>query len=767
METHTPRVGRLDRLLLVIASLSVVWAVIGFIPGVASDIAKGFGFLILALVAGAAVVIQGLVRGSVPVSREPVVWAAGGIAGTTIISAIVSGIFRTSFWGVLGQSASVISILAILGFFLIGLYVGRIQKSIQTVLLILLAALPVIVLLLCVQVGLPSFSIFVQKLTAGSGTLAGSWKSAWMLAGGLLVAHTILLAWRPRLWQWIATGFLFLAFFILAPRAVWVTAGASFLLLTLVVLSVRERFSVWGSSWVRAASIFAGALVISLLAVWFGSFVQAKLVPAVANIQSGLIVSVPATLRADGYALRQHPIFGPTPAAFSWAFQESVRPDARIMSWWRSVGTGTSFILTVPMMFGIVGILAWLFFIVTLVATVLRRVPTKAKKAVSEASTEGAKFNHILWGGLLIYLVLTMVRMPVTLSFLVVMALALGIFVRLCAGDSWKVSEFSYIKDPRSGLLGTLGLFGSLALLVVCAGAVARMGGSEWSLARAQVMASNGNAAAAQQSIIRSAAWWKHPRTLIASAQVYSGMIQDRVSQADTNQAVVKSDVQQLVGSSLAAARQAVSYAPRDASVRGAYADLLASLSTIGIQGARDEAIAEYDATTTIAAYDNLWTIKKATLIAVDNKPAAEALVRSTLGTNPTYEALQLLANLKITQGDRSGALAVLEQGFSLLPWNSYLFRDAGLVSLSLGNGTKARDAFDRAIGLGLSDQLTIAGAIRARQMTGQTDEASKLLERAKIVYPNIGMVVTQLGTASTLPVAEEEAPTEDTAPKN
>lgn len=758
--------SRLDRFFLVLSSLAIVWALIGFIPGVASDTAKGFGFAVLALAAAGAVLVRYLAKGSITIPREPVMWAVGGIAATGLISTIVSGIFHVSFWGVLGQTGSFMAILITLGFFMIGLRVGQFQKSVNAILLTILAVVPILILLVCLQAAVPAFSAFIQRVTAGSGTLVGSWKTAWTLAGILLIAHTILLAWRPRLWQWITTGFLFVVFFVLAPRSVWVTAGASFLLLVLLVLSVREKFSFWGKTWVRAASIFGGALVISLLAVWFGAFVQSRLVPGIASIQSPLVPSVSATLRADGYALRQHPIFGPTPAAFSWAWQESVRPDSRIISWWRSVGTGTSYILTVPMMFGIVGILAWIFFIVTTVGTLIRGIPKKARKAVDESDTEkqGTNFDHVLWGGILVYLFLTVVRMPVTLPILIIFVLALGIFVRLSAGTSWKTSEFSYIRDPRSGLLGTLGIFGALALVVLCAGAVVRMGGSEWSLARAQVQVEQGNSVAAQNSIIRSASWWKHPRTLIASAQVYGAMLRDRVSDPNANQAVVKSDAQQLVASSLSAGRKAIELTPRDASVRGAYADLVTSLAALGIQGAGDEAIAQYDAATTVAAYDIGWTIRKAALIAQTDKITAENLVRSTLAVTPTYDALQFLANLRIQSNDRVGALAVLEQGFTILPWNPYLFRDAGLVAITLGNGSKARDSFDRAITLGLRDQVTIAGAIRSRQITGQTEEANTLLERAKTVFPNIAQVVTQLSIQSSLPEVPADTTADDEA---
>lgn len=754
--------SRLDRFFLVLSSIGIVWALIGFIPGVASDIAKGFGFAVLALLAAGGLLVRYLAKGSITVPREPVIWAVGGIVVTGLISTIVSGIFHVSFWGVLGQTGSFMSILVILGWFLLGARVGHASRSAHTLLLAILAVLPVLILLVCVQVAVPAFSAFIQRLTAGSGTLAGSWKTAWTLAGILLVAHTVLLAWRPRLWQWATTGFLFLVFFVLAPRSVWVTAGASFLLLVLLVLSVREKVSLWGKTWVRAASVFGSALVISLLAVWFGAFVQSRLVPGIANIQSQLVPSVQATLRADVYALRHHPVFGPTPVAFNWAWQESVRPDARIMSWWRSVGTGTSYILTIPMMFGVVGILAWLFFIIAAVGTLIRGLPKKVRKAADESDVEkqGMSIDRMLWGGMLAYLFLTVVRMPVSLPILMIFALSLGIFVRLCAGSTWNVFEFSYIKDPRSGLLGTLGIFAALALAVLCAGAVIRMGGSEWSLARAQVRIQQGNPSAAQDDIIRSAAWWKHPRTLIASSQVYGAMLRDRVSDPNANQAVVKADAQQLVASSLAAGRKAVEMAPRDASVRGAYADLVASLSALGIQGAGDEAIAQYDAATTVAAYDIGWTIRKAALVSQTDKVAAENLVRSTLAVTPTYDALQFLANLRIQSRDRSGALAILEQGFSILPWNPYLFRDAGLVAITLGNGTKARDSFDRAIALGLRDQVTVAGAIRSRQMMGQTEEANALIERVKTVFPNIVQTVNQLSAQGQLP----EVPADDGA---
>ena len=109
-------------------------------------------------------------------------------------------------------------------------------------------------------------------------------------------------------------------------------------------------------------------------------------------------------------------------------------------------------------------------------------------------------------------------------------------------------------------------------------------------------------------------------------------------------------------------------------------------------------------------------------------------------------------------QGDKSGALALLDQAASAAPNDARLFRDRGLLALELGAVARARDHLQHAVASGSRDWLTYSALGTALAASGKQKDAQRQFAEALKQAPDNPVVLNNLALSLALDGRRGEA---------
>lgn len=136
-----------------------------------------------------------------------------------------------------------------------------------------------------------------------------------------------------------------------------------------------------------------------------------------------------------------------------------------------------------------------------------------------------------------------------------------------------------------------------------------------------------------------------------------------------------------------------------------------------------------------------------------------EAATLAAARTNPRdVEAALAAARILRRQGDRAGALGLLDQAASGAPNDARLFRDRGLLALELGAVARARDHLQRAVANGSRDWQTHSALGTALAASGKQKDAQQQFAEALKRAPDNPVVLNNLALSLALDGRRSEA---------
>jgi Flp pilus assembly protein TadD len=136
-----------------------------------------------------------------------------------------------------------------------------------------------------------------------------------------------------------------------------------------------------------------------------------------------------------------------------------------------------------------------------------------------------------------------------------------------------------------------------------------------------------------------------------------------------------------------------------------------------------------------------------------------EAATLATARSNPRdVEATLAAARILRRQGDRAGALGLLDQAASAAPNDARLFRDRGLLALELGAVDRARDHLQRAVANGSRDWQTHSALGAALAASGNQKDAQQQFAQALKQAPDNPVVLNNLALSLALDGRRGEA---------
>jgi Flp pilus assembly protein TadD len=148
---------------------------------------------------------------------------------------------------------------------------------------------------------------------------------------------------------------------------------------------------------------------------------------------------------------------------------------------------------------------------------------------------------------------------------------------------------------------------------------------------------------------------------------------------------------------------------------------------------------------------------------AADTKAArarlGEAATLAAARSNPSdAEAAVAAAGILRRQGDKSGALALLDQTAATTPNDARLFRDRGLLALELGAISRARDHLQHAVAHGSRDWQTHSALGTALAASGKQKDAQRHFAEALKQAPDHPVVLNNLALSLALDGKRDEA---------
>ncbi len=136
-----------------------------------------------------------------------------------------------------------------------------------------------------------------------------------------------------------------------------------------------------------------------------------------------------------------------------------------------------------------------------------------------------------------------------------------------------------------------------------------------------------------------------------------------------------------------------------------------------------------------------------------------EAATLATARANPRdVEATLAAARILRREGDKSGALALLDQAASAAPNDARLFRDRGLLALELGAVARARDHLQHAVASGSRDWQTHSALGSALAASGKQKDAQHHFAEALKQAPDNPVVLNNLALSLALDGRRGEA---------
>jgi len=756
---------RCDRVSYVFFSLAVFLGIAGFLPGglLPGPLLKGYLVVLCMLVAFVAWLLGRLIEGAFHIPWTPV------IAASTILlfSLFLSGIFsQTPYLAFFGEGFDQ-GTVAVLGSLILGLLIASTlfttERRIFRFLGIFFILYSVLALFQIVHIFFPALTS-LHVFNTAVDTPIGLLSDFALISGAVLLGSTLMLqfmkvAVRERILL-IAAGVLALFFVILANIfVVWVLVGLSSVII-LVYTLIAKRFSEERLFPFLTFSLTLVALLFILANSLFGS--------ALANLVHLSYVDVHPTFHATAQtalgSLKHDPLFGAGPNRFlkEWLVHRPVATNGNVL-WDAPFNSGASFLGTVAILGGAIGILTCLFFLLSFGYEVARKL------FVSKADDTR---SFLIFGLFMVatYFLCAIVFFSPGIAVTTCALAFIGIFLgSLVGAGRIPLRELNFLGSQRAGFFSILGI---VTLLLVSAG-VAYASTERFSAAvffeKSLRSSQSGQLDVADTQLQKAIGLVDLPifeRARIALAEQSVQKILSAPANVASSDAV-KATLQNAVSIGNGAARQAVALDPSDPANYIAYGDLLRLLLPLKIDGVKDTAVDAYQKAAAIAPQYPKVYLDLATLYfdAGDNQNA-RTYIQKALDQKANYtDAFFLLAQVEISDGNTAAAIEKIQNATLIDPNNPDVYFELGLLRYNSGDYANASDAFKTTINLNNQYLNAWYYLALAEEKTGNTSDAADILTALHARLPDNQDVADALAALTThaqtvTPPAEKPADT-------
>ncbi len=688
-----------------------------FVPSVSFpfQFSKAILLSVLVLIAFSLWVIARLKDGRFVLPTSPILVTLFGIFCLFLLSSLLSGSVASSLFGQGFEVGTAVNIftMCVITFLISVLF--RSKERVFSSYLVFLGSFFLVALFQIFRLVFGPDFLSLGIFTDTAANLIGKWNDLGVFFGvsALLSLITIEFLSLSRLFKWVVYAALFVSLFFLALvnfQTIWFALG----LFSLIFLVYLISFS---SSSARAAGQEGEdillpetrplrripvpsliVLVISVIFILAGSTIGNKIGTLFNISQAEARPSWSATFNVARQTLIKDPLLGSGPNEFTSEWLK-YKPNGinNTVFWNTDFSYGVGLIPTFLATTGILGLLAWIVFFSLFLFAGFKAILSSLSDTFSQyLVTSSFLVSLFLW-------IFSVFYIP-SLTIFALTFFFTGLFIAsLTILRMAPVRTISFVQNPRSGfvsvLLLILILIGSItlgyALLQKYFAAVFFQKG---------IISynTNGNIDQAEGLIARAAGMSPldiHYRFLTELTLLRINALLNQ--NADNVSAEsVRTEFQNLLGTALANAREAVALDPTSYQNLMSLGRVYEAVVPLKIEGAYDSALSFYEQALVQNPQSPALHLTIARLEAVkgDNVKARESIARALQQKNNYTEAIFLLSQIEVQEGNIKAAILSVEAATTIAPDDPTLFFQLRLLRFNDKDYKGAAGALERAI---------------------------------------------------------------------
>jgi tetratricopeptide (TPR) repeat protein len=689
-----------------------------FIPytPVTLDASKGFLLSVGATLSLFFWLISRLGDGKFVIPKDKLLLFAMIIPLVFLISSFFSSSFSVSLFGSgfeIGTFGSMLVLFII--FFLSSIYFQSEKRLWYFIGALFIGGLILVVFeLLSILIGfdriLPNF---FQGIT--SGNLVGSWNNFALLLGVLVLlsVFTIELIKTEKLFRVIqylllSLGMLFLI--IINLPLVWLLVGLFSVIIFVYSISLQHsEVKVIQGEENKKRFPFTSLIIlfISLLSLIGSNLIGGFVSNYVSLNNPDVRPSIVTTSQIAWKSIKHNPLFGTGPNTFvnDWSLWQP-KEIAQTVFWNVDFTNGFSLLTTFIVTTGILGLIAFLLFLVVYVARSIQSIRIALQNTLS---------NYFIMTTLMIsiYSWITVVLYNPNIIMLMLAFSSSGMLIGILVyKQAIPVKEFSFLSDPRNSFFSILVL---LVLMVSAASLTYVYIGKFTSIIYFSKGLNGGNTmeslSKSEGMLLRAISLNKNDVYYRSLSQVYISQIGVLINDKTISSEILKSNLQQLVNNAQQSASLAVSQNPKQYLNYVNLGNIYSSLVPLSVANSYESAVAAYDKALLLAPNNPSIVLAKASLEYVKNNLAkasigydknnseARKFIKQALDLKANYiDAIFLLVQIETDAGNLSEAIKQAEYAGTMAPNDATVFYRLGLLRYNDNDYTGAVSAFEKAV---------------------------------------------------------------------
>ncbi|MDE2031071.1 MAG: tetratricopeptide repeat protein [Patescibacteria group bacterium] len=587
------------------------------------------------------------------------------------------------------------------------------------------------------------FGRFAPGLLNGisSGNLVGSWNDFVLFFGLIVLLSLFTIEFLKNKGLFLVMQYFLLVvglFFLIIINLplVWVMVGLFSIIIFVYSISIQQAgINIIHDSDNKKKFPFTALIVVFICLIFLvGNNSIGGLITRYINVPNTSVRPLITTTSEIALkAIKHNPLLGTGPNTFNldWALWQP-KAIAQSQFWNIDFSNGYSSLLTFAVTTGLLGIFAWLLFLVTVLLRGIKSLNKVLRNSLSNYFTMTALMTAIYsWTTIIFYT-------PNIIMFVIAFISSGMIIGILVYHQSIKVRSFSFLGDPRNSFFSILGLMVLMMITLSTTYVYAEKFASIIYFSKGSTSNATDLASLSKSEKMLSNALLLDQNDIYyrTISQIYlaemSVMLNDKTISKDT----LKSNIQQLVSLAQQSAQLAINQNPNQYQNYVNLGNIDSSLLPLSVQNSYENAVINYNKAQALAPNNPSIALLRASLeIANKSNDEARKYIANALAIKPNYtDAMFLLAQIETDEGNPTAAIADAENASQAAPNDPTVFFKLGLLRYNNSDYQGAISAFEQSISLDPSNVNAHFLLGQSYKKVGRTDDAMaqfKLLSQA------------------------------------
>ncbi len=649
--------------------------------------------------------ISRLGEGKFVIPKDKLLLFAMAIPLIFLISSFFSSSLYVSLFGSgfeIGTFGSML-ILFIL-FFLSSVYFQSEKKIWYFLFSLFLAGLIVVIFqLLNIIIGfnvvLPGF---LQGVTAGN--LIGSWNNFALILGImiLLSLFTIELFKTDRIFrvaQYVLLILSILLLIIINFSLAWLLVGIFSVILFVYSISLQNAgVEIIQEENQKKKFPFISLIVvfISLIFLIGGNLASDVVSKYVSFNNPDIRPSIVTTSQIAYKAMRHNPLLGTGPNTFvnDWSLWQP-KGINQTLFWNTDFTVGYSFLATIAVTAGVLGLVAFLLFLIVYIARSIQSIRLALRDRLS---------NYFIMTTLMIsiYSWVSIILYNPNILLLMLAFTSSGILIGILVyRQAIPVKDFSFLSDPRNSF------FSILILLVLMVSAVSLTYIYIEKFTSIMYFSKSLNSENTMESLTKSEGMLLRAVSLDKNdiyyrnlSQLYLAKINLLIADKNISEDILKSNLQELINLTQQSANLAINQNPKQYLNYMNLGNIYSTFVPMAVENSYESAMAAYEKALVLAPNNPSIVLSKASLEFIkENNTEARKYIAQALELKENYiDAIFLLVQIETNEGNLAEAISKAEYAGLLAPNDPTVFFRLGLLRYNNSDYTGAVSAFEKAV---------------------------------------------------------------------